>query len=270
MSLLSVAPLNAKNIRNSIGRDGLNLLSELWIHQELDSTNNYLLTQAKKGASRGTVCLAEMQSAGKGQYNRTWISPPIGNIYLSLLWNFYNTIQLSGLSLAIGVGILRAFEEEGITFLRLKWPNDIILLDFRKLGGILIELISQGNLITAVIGVGININVSESYQKKIDQSYGSLSEMMGEQPVFRDYLAGRLIHHLLLTLSCFEKDGLSTFLEDWQKWDLYYNKKVYLYTNGGVIYGTACGVDTLGNLLFEEKSQRSCYSSGKISLRLAQ
>ncbi|CAB1275669.1 biotin--[acetyl-CoA-carboxylase] ligase [Candidatus Nitrosacidococcus tergens] len=262
--------LNAKNIKNAIGKDGLHLLSELWIYPELDSTNDYLLAQAKKGASRGSVCLAEKQSAGKGQHNRTWISPPTGNIYLSLLWYFHNTAKLSGLSLAIGVGILRAFEKEGITFLRLKWPNDIILLDFRKLGGILVELVSQGDVIIAVIGVGININMSASYQKEINQPYGSLSEMMGDQPIFRDYLAGRLIYHLLLTLARFEKEGLSAFLEDWQKWDLYYNEKVYLYASGRVIYGTACGIDDLGNLLFEEKNQRSCYSSGKISLRLAQ
>jgi BirA family biotin operon repressor/biotin-[acetyl-CoA-carboxylase] ligase len=250
-------------------KDSLRWLSRLEIRAELDSTNRYLLTRAKAGADRGEVCLAETQLAGKGRRDRSWISPPTGNIYLSLLWHFSKDPQfLSGLSVAAGVAVLRALQDQGIASAGLKWPNDV-LWDNRKLGGILVELVPKGDITGAVIGVGINVNMPISYREQLDRPCADLLEITQDRPIYRNQLVGRLIHHLLLVMHGFEGQGLSYCLNDWRRWDVCYQREVYLYMGNRMISGIACGVDDKGGLLLWREEGISCYLCGEVSLRPA-
>src|SRR6185437_13395847 len=73
------------------------------------------------------MVLAETQSAGRGRRGRTWLSPPGLNLYLSCLKRFDTGFAaLSGLSLALGVIVLRTLESLGIAGAGLKWPNDVL------------------------------------------------------------------------------------------------------------------------------------------------
>jgi BirA family biotin operon repressor/biotin-[acetyl-CoA-carboxylase] ligase len=264
-----IIPLKPQFIRAAMERDSLKWLSRLEIRAELDSTNRYLVARAKAGANRGEVCLAEVQLAGKGRCDRSWISPPTGNIYLSLLWLFPRDPQsLSGLSVAAGVAVLRALQDQEVASAGLKWPNDV-LWGNRKLGGILVELVSKGDITGAVIGVGINVNMPISYREQLNQPCADLSEVIQDRPISRNQLVGRLIHHLLLVMHGFEEQGLSYCLNDWRRWDVCYQREVYLYMGNRVISGIACGIDDKGGLLLWGKDGISCYPCGEVSLRLA-
>jgi BirA family biotin operon repressor/biotin-[acetyl-CoA-carboxylase] ligase len=264
-----ILPLKSQLIKAAMERDSLKWLSRLEIHAELDSTNRYLLARAKTGANRVEVCVAETQSAGKGRHDRSWISPPTGNIYLSLLWHFYKDPHfLSGLSIAAGVAVLRALQEQGIASAGLKWPNDV-LWDERKLGGILVELVPKGDITGAVVGVGINVNMPLSYREQLDWPCADLLEIIQDRPLYRNQLVGRLIHHLLLVMHGFEGQGLSDCLNDWRRWDICYQREVYLYMDNKVISGIAYGIDEKGGLLLWGKEGISCYLCGEVSLRPA-
>lgn len=260
-------PLESRSLEAAMDRESLRWLSRLEIHRELDSTNRYLLARAKMGAPKGEVCLAEAQSAGKGRRERAWLSPPSGNIYLSLLWYFSSgSRSLGGLSLAAGVAVIRALRDRGVMGAGLKWPNDI-LWDTRKLGGILVELVPKERGVGAVIGIGINVAMPTPYRTQLDQPCVDLLEVVHGRPFDRNRLAGRLIHHLLLAMRGFESRGLSYYLDDWHRWDACYRREVYLSMDDSVIFGMACGVDEEGCLLLRGQKGISRYFCGEVSLR---
>ncbi len=264
-----IDPLESHSLTAAMDQESLQWLSRLEIHEELDSTNRYLLARVKRDAHKGEVCLAEAQQAGKGRRNRSWLSPPSGNIYLSLLWYFpIGPQSLGGLSLAVGVAVIRALQDQGITGVCLKWPNDVIW-DTRKLGGILVELVPREKRIGAVVGVGINVAMPPPYREQLDQPCVDLLEVMQGRPLYRNQLAGRLIHHLLLVMRGFESRGLSDYLDDWHRWDACYQREVYLSMDNTVVFGTACGVDKEGYLLLQGQEGISRYFCGEVSLRPA-
>lgn len=102
-------------------------ISVLETHDQIDSTNGYLSALSQEQSENsGVVCLAEHQIAGKGRRGRQWVSPFGRNIYLSFLWQFQEgPVSLSGLSLALGVAVIRALKIHNVNDVGLKWPNDI-------------------------------------------------------------------------------------------------------------------------------------------------
>lgn len=128
---------------------------EIHIFETLDSTNDRMWQCLAQDFPSGTVVIALRQTAGRGQFQRTWQSQS-GGLYLSL------GLRLSlpgdeGIRLNFGSawGVAMALRQRGVP-IDLKWPNDL-LLDDRKLGGILTETRIQGGQIRqAVIGLGIN------------------------------------------------------------------------------------------------------------------
>ncbi|MDE2258023.1 MAG: HTH domain-containing protein, partial [Xanthomonadaceae bacterium] len=87
-------------------------LRNIAVHWQIDSTNSELLRAAADGAADLSICLAEMQSAGRGRRGRTWLSPLGANVYFSVLKRFERGMgTLSGLSLAVGVALCEALED---------------------------------------------------------------------------------------------------------------------------------------------------------------
>ena len=125
------------------------------IFPELDSTNALLWQRYQGQCTMPRVAIALAQTAGRGQWGRTWISAP-GGLYLSVLVPVELAPQFAySLTLASVWGIIERLQEQGIP-VQIKWPNDL-LLQGKKLGGIKTETkVSQGKISAAVVGVGIN------------------------------------------------------------------------------------------------------------------
>ncbi|MEB3226617.1 MAG: biotin--[acetyl-CoA-carboxylase] ligase [Synechococcus sp.] len=146
------------------------------IFPELDSTNALLWQRFAAQQSMPRVAIALSQTAGRGQWGRTWVSAP-GGLYLSVLLPIELEPQLAyGLTLASVWGIVEMLQMQGIP-VQIKWPNDLVLCG-KKLGGIKTETkISQGKINAAVVGVGINyqnpvpptgINLEQFWQGKLN------------------------------------------------------------------------------------------------------
>ncbi len=85
------------------------------------------MQSAQLGPASGAVFLSEAQSAGRGRRGRSWVSPFGRNIYMSVVYGFTGGVAaVEGLSLAVGVAVVRALEAMGISGAELKWPNDIL------------------------------------------------------------------------------------------------------------------------------------------------
>ena len=121
---------------------------------EVDSTQNYLKAQFV-GLAHGTVVQADIQTAGRGRYDRTWVSHE-GGLYFSVLLKPTKTDFLPNLTQLMALSVCRGLEMLGV-HPNLKWPNDV-QVDGRKICGILSETVFAANKLQAVImGVGINI-----------------------------------------------------------------------------------------------------------------
>ncbi|WP_157988474.1 biotin--[acetyl-CoA-carboxylase] ligase [Candidatus Erwinia haradaeae] len=124
----------------------------------VDSTNQYLLDRTTFLKS-GDVCTAEYQQAGRGKYGSQWFSPFGSNLYLSMYWLLDKGLQTATMHLSVFISIIIAniLREQGISDIKVKWPNDIYLQD-RKLAGILVEIKgSNKHRSEIIIGAGINL-----------------------------------------------------------------------------------------------------------------
>jgi len=261
--------LDKKNIQQSLSAESIRLLKKLLVLDVTESTNRYLVNP-NNNLPKGTVCTAEMQSSGRGRLGREWISPFAQNIYISFLWRFNVSLSsLSGLSLACGVQVCKALTKMGLTGHSLKWPNDI-LWQGEKLGGILVELQgeNQGEY-KAVIGIGLNYQMSERAAQAIDQPWTSLASIMDNKMPSRNELTAELINQILPMLEQYSDTGLKPYQSQWNAYDGYRDKKVRIISGQNIKPGIAKGITNIGELkLLNEQGEIEKISSGEVSLRL--
>lgn len=232
------------------------------------STNSEALARAVDAGVDRLCVAAEIQTGGRGRRGRAWASSAGGALTFSVIWRFAGGIAtLSGLSLAVGVGILRGFERAGIKGLQLKWPNDI-LYQFQKVAGILIEL--QGDVLgptVAVIGIGVNTRLDPATRDQIDQAATDLASIAGEG-ISRTNIFGHVLLALEETLLEFVQHGFDPFRAHWESRHIYHEKDVRLLSpNGTIATGKVCGVDADGSLILETGHGRCRFGSGELSLR---
>jgi BirA family biotin operon repressor/biotin-[acetyl-CoA-carboxylase] ligase len=244
----------------------------LEILDTIDSTNSLLLHEADNRLSPGDrpihVVAAELQTKGRGRRGRQWHSGLGGGLAFSVLWRFQQSASfLSGLSLAIGVAIVRALESSGTQGAVLKWPNDV-MFNFCKLAGILIEL--HGDMLgptVAVIGVGMNLKLSDSIQARIDQGVTDIFSISGEIPD-RNKLLAELLLNIARVLREFEQSGFAPFKEEWVDHHVCEGKAVTLkLPDGSGQEGMVHGVSDSGSLLLQTSLGLRSFSGGEISLR---
>ena len=243
----------------------------LEVLDEVASTNTYLMQN--KHAAHATCVAAHVQTNGKGRRGRIWVSQLGASLTFSLLWRFQcGAAALSGLSLCVGVALIRALRDFDVNTAQLKWPNDV-LVDGKKLAGILIEL--QGDLegpSAAVIGVGINLDFNLSLPKNVQESIDQPAiDLASVKTVDQSALLGAILKQLADVLSGFETSGFVALRDEWLSYHAYENKPVrMLLPNGTNVQGIVKGVAEDGILLVETALGLQRFSAGEISLRAAE
>ena len=121
------------------------------------STNQDLLTAAADGAPDRSVLMADFQTAGRGRLDRTWDAPPGANLLVSVLFRRgFDATNPHVLTRAVALAAVHASKELTGQVPDLKWPNDL-LLDGRKLGGILAQAGTTEGRLHVVVGLGLNL-----------------------------------------------------------------------------------------------------------------
>jgi len=234
---------------------------------EVDSTNLHLSRSTGAGPQ---VCLAESQSAGRGRRGREWLAAPYRNVLLSIRWIFDSGLaELSGLSLAAGVAVARALESFGVTGVQLKWPNDV-QWQGRKLAGLLVEVRGEAQGPTqAIVGLGLNVDLSSQDSERIDQPHASLAEMLS-RPIDRNRLASALIVELARTLEGYSRLGFRAFQSEWESRHVFHDRPVSVRGAQDEVVGIAVGVDERGALRLRDASGTiRTFHSGEVSMRAA-
>ena len=160
--------------------------------KRVSSTNDYLKQELSKSTPfpEGTVIMAEEQFMGRGQVGSRWEGEPGKNLTFSLLLrpDFLPAHHQFQLNIAISTAVHRVLNTILGDAVKLKWPNDI-LVDDRKLGGILIENSVQGAYIReSVVGIGINVN-------QTDFQYAHRACSI-KQLLHREYILTHLLYEL--------------------------------------------------------------------------
>jgi BirA family biotin operon repressor/biotin-[acetyl-CoA-carboxylase] ligase len=261
------SPLRLLDQNRIIQRLGQEQKDTIEVVSVIDSTNTYV-KQRLHELPQGFVCLAEAQTHGRGRRGKAWVSPFGSSIYMSMAWTFTGGYQsIAGLSLLVGIAINRSLKTIGVIDCKLKWPNDVYY-NLKKLAGILVEVEGQvGSDASAVIGIGINIDLPESVNG-IDQPFIDLVSIT-HKPVDRNELAALIIATLKTMLRQFEIEGLTPFLSEWQDADLFYNEYVYLESGSNRIHGLSKGINEGGALLLENAGKVTPHHGGEISVKRA-
>jgi BirA family biotin operon repressor/biotin-[acetyl-CoA-carboxylase] ligase len=260
------ASLSQSVIRDAMSATCNQQLNDLLIFDSVTSTNDELWQRLERRFTTPAVCLSEHQTAGRGRRGDQWQSPPAGNLYFSLFWPFpANTLQ-NGLSIAIGIGLINTLKEHGISDLKLKWPNDI-LVNRHKLAGILVES-RFGNQHTTVIGVGLNFKLPTATRNKIQQPTTSLQQLCTNVPC-RNKLAGHLIQNMIETLTLFQARGLQDFVPLWPQYDAFHEATIQLISDNSTMTVKAQGIDENGALRYEHQNQLHTLSDSHVSIRFA-
>ncbi|OIR02180.1 bifunctional ligase/repressor BirA [mine drainage metagenome] len=260
--------LDAEQIRARLGemQDGMRI--EILDHAP--SSNALLLRRAAQGEPSATVLAVEYQTAGRGRLGRTWHAGLGDALTFSLLWRFGSGLAaLSGLSLTVGVAMMRALAELGVQGAGLKWPNDVLLND-GKLAGILIE--AQGDMLgpsAVVIGIGLNLAVPEALRDRIDQAVSDLA-VQGKAPPERNLVLAVLLKHLLSVLRGFAESGFAPLRAEWESRHVFQQRPVVLWLpDGSQVAGTVLGVTEGGALRLETAQGTQTFNAGEVSLRKA-
>jgi BirA family transcriptional regulator, biotin operon repressor / biotin---[acetyl-CoA-carboxylase] ligase len=158
------------------------------------STNERARELAASGAPHGTLVTAAEQTAGRGRQGRTWTAPPGRALLGSVLIRDPPRLLPLAAGAAVAEAVDRAVPDPAGGRARTKWPNDV-LLDGRKVAGILVEGRPQERW--AVVGIGLNVAVAESdFPPELAGRAGSLGlEPRDIEPTLRELLA-RLEHWL--------------------------------------------------------------------------
>jgi BirA family biotin operon repressor/biotin-[acetyl-CoA-carboxylase] ligase len=243
------------------------------------STNADLLGEAAVvPAGHFDFRTAEYQAAGRGRRTRRWFAPPGGALCLSLAWSFAALPpDISALSLAVGVWVLRALEGYGLSGAALKWPNDIVSAG-RKLGGILIELRAEGGgPALVVIGIGLNVAIGAEIRQQVAASGTEAADLSvlategtrGAEDLDRNPLAAAVIAACIDGLVQFEREGFRAFRAEWRAADALAGREVLISTEGSSIAGHARGIDIDGALCVQTRDGLRRFVTGEVSVRVA-
>lgn len=233
--------------------------------KEVDSTNTFLKDALSKSTPflEGTVILAEKQIAGRGQSGNSWQSEEGKNLTFSVLLNpvFLQVEQQFELNKAISLALNDVLSKYFNRNAYIKWPNDLYINN-KKIGGMLIENIVQGNRIKhAIVGIGLNVNQSQfpdnlknitSFKQELHQDYDLMV-------ILSEICSSVEARYLQLRSGAFDKLSYD------------YLDKLYLMRqwsvfrfDGHIESGKILGVSDLGQLLLETTEGQRKFNNKEI------
>jgi BirA family biotin operon repressor/biotin-[acetyl-CoA-carboxylase] ligase len=229
-------------LKNQLNTDFIGKL--IYYYPSVTSTMEIAKNLAKKGATEGTIVIADQQTSGRGRLGRAWLSPN-SNVAISIILHPPLSC-LTKLIMIASVAVVRAIENTTGIKAEIKWPNDVMIKG-KKVCGILIENEIKSSIVDfSVIGIGININLNPIAFPEISALATSLSHELGKE-VARAQVTCSLLSELE-KLYLQAKSGISMYKE-WQKNMETLGKLVRVQSGESVEQGKAEAVTENGNLI---------------------
>lgn len=241
--------------------------AEICVFSSVSSTNAKAKEMAGMGAPHGSVAVADHQSAGRGRYGRTFVSPAGCGLYMSVVLKaeclpFDDPARITSVAAALTMDAI-----EALTGLapRVKWVNDLFI-NGKKICGILTEAVTNvesGEISSLVLGIGVNVNTPvEAFPEELRENISSIFIESGQR-YSRNRLAAEILRRLL-TL----KDPAPALLR-YRERLLYVGEHVTVHGPKGSYEALVLGLDEKCRLLVKAKDgEERALSSGEISIRI--
>jgi len=237
--------------------------------EEASSTNALVIERARAGAPEGLVVVAEHQTAGRGRLDRTWETPARSGLTFSALLRPTAPIQAwPWLPLLAGYAVGKALRAAGFDA-SVKWPNDV-LLEGRKVAGILVERVDTDGGPAAILGIGLNVTMTAE-ELPVPEATSLLIASPGAL-LDRTALLVSLLASLWESYSTWQEGGDLAGMrlaESYAAACATIGQRVRVaMPSGGVLEGLATGIDPSGRLLVERPSnggvERTAVSAGDV------
>ncbi len=205
----------------------------------------------EKGCRNGTLIIAEQQTKGKGRNAKKWFTFKGTNIAASVIYEPHNMTSRDAVALmfAASIAVIEALKDFGIDVANIKWPNDIVV-GSKKLAGVLLETKSESGILkSAVIGIGINVNVEE-FPEDIKDDAMSVYEILHKK-IDRALLLSNLLYYLENIIHMLESGRRADIFKMWRRYDITLGKKVKIINNNVSIEGVAKDIDKDGFLMVD-------------------
>jgi BirA family biotin operon repressor/biotin-[acetyl-CoA-carboxylase] ligase len=233
------------------------------VHDAIGSTNDRAREALREPGGDGRVILAELQTAGRGRRGRSWDSPAGVNLTFSVgLRPSLAARDAWRLAAAAGLALRGASRPFGVV--HLKWPNDVVDETGRKVAGILIETIIDGERTAeAVIGIGMNVNWRrDAMPDELRAGATSLAELAGHQ-VDRIDLLRRLLDELETWLG--RAEGAGSLLDAYRDASWLTGRSVEVEVGDRVLRGIARDVTADGSLPIDGGGKPHIVAYGEVT-----
>ena len=190
---------------------------ELYVYNEVDSTNTVAKFLSLHNAKNGTVIISEKQTHAKGRSGKSWESP-LGGVWLSIILKpNVDHSRLPLITLATGVAVAKTLEKIGVENPEIKWPNDI-MINGKKVCGILTEAVAKFNTIeNVIVGVGIDANLEvDDFPEELQAGTTTLKKELGRVGD-ENLLIKTFLEEFEKISEIFYETDYEAILKDWRK-----------------------------------------------------
>lgn len=200
--------------------NGLNtkfIAKNLYLYNEVGSTNTLAKYLAKNGIENGSVVISEKQNSGRGRTGKSWESP-LGGVWMSIILSPEVDIsKIPLITITTGVAVAIALEKIGVHNPEIKWPNDI-MINGKKVCGILTEAVSNFNTIeNIIVGVGIDANLSiDTFPAELQEITTTLEIELGKK-VNENILIKLFLEEFERVYELLKDDCVEDILKEWRK-----------------------------------------------------
>lgn len=252
-------PIKGYNINLSddiaLYRDILSGICDIFVFDKVNSTMDVGWEFIRRGAPSWTVIVSNIQSRGRGRLGKKWVSPK-GGLWFSIILRIRKILRsLNILSLACGSAVAESIKLLTGINTWVKWPNDVMIND-RKIAGILIESEYVDNRLDVVVGCGINVN---NVPPKLDKPADSIISYLG-RPLSRAQLLRMILIRLKGLLYILETSGERPIIEYWKKYTGMLGKRVKIMDGNTMYIGRAIDINDDCSLVIEDERR------GKINI----
>ncbi len=230
---------------------------------ETASTNDDVMALARGGAAEGIVVVADHQTSGRGRRGRTWHAPPGGSLLVTVLLR--PPAEVADLvPMVAGVAMAEGVEAVAGVPAALKWPNDLVAPDDRKLGGMLAEADWRDGEVAVAVGFGVNVNWPEALPADLVDSAVALNHLTGAA-VDRDSVLAAYLERLGRGYDALTRGDRAAAVAAWRSRLTTLGRFVRVELRDGSVTGTAVDVTDRGHLVLETREgERHTFAVGDV------
>ena len=235
---------------------------ELIFQPQTNSTNEDAWEYIQNGISHGSLFLTDTQTDGKGRRYNKWFSTPEKSLTFSFILHSKLELEKMGLlPLLTGISIVRGIESATAIQTGLKWPNDIMLNE-KKMGGILIESKQIQNGLGVVVGVGLNINENAQNIPYTLRNNAISLAMFSRQTHSREQILSAILNEFEILYN----NQMDSIIPLWTDYCIHQDREVSFHSEQGKQQGIFQGISSQGHAEIQINGETQTFPSGVVIL----